>query len=350
MLDFLIIGQGLAGSLLANQLSKKSYSFHIISDPKRPSSSAAAGGMFNPVTGKHLAKTWLADELFPFLHQYYTQLESDLGNTFFHPTPIYRPFKNENQKKQFELAIKKHDVGHYCTVTEPTEYRSQFIKEDLGGIHTTMGGWVDVPKMTALLRQNFESQGCLTESIFDFKQIEFCNGHVKYGKLEAKKLIFCEGFYVKDNPYFNMLPFNPVKGETIKAEIPQYKLKEIINQNSWVLPLTKNQYRLGATYSWHELDFEPTEKGRNVLKERIGNYLKHPYDIIDQIAGVRPATKDRRPIIGPHPKFQNLLILNGLGTKGVSLAPYLISQFIDYLEGTKELHPEITIERFYTLY
>lgn len=350
MLDYIVVGQGLAGSLVALELIKHGYSIKVISDHDRPSSSAAAGGMFNPVTGKHLAKTWMADQIFPFLNKYYKQLETELKDNFFHPTPIYRPFKNENQQSQFKKAITNHNIEAYCTICPPSTNRSQHIEENLGGIITSQGGWVDVPKMLKAINKKLEHEGLCIDDIFNFQELNLHDNHITYKKLNAKKVVFCEGFYAKDNPYFNWLPFNPVKGETLKTKIEAYDLEEIINQNSWIMPIGQNQYRLGATYSWHELDFKSTEKGRIILKERIEKYLKKPFKVLEQIAGVRPATKDRRPIVGFHPKHQNLLIFNGLGTKGVSLAPYFVFEFVEYLKGKKELHPEITIERFYPLY
>jgi glycine/D-amino acid oxidase-like deaminating enzyme len=117
-----------------------------------------------------------------------------------------------------------------------------------------------------------------------------------------------------------------------------------------VIPLGDNQYRLGATYTWDELDNIPTETGRNNLTEKYQKLMKPSMEILSHQAGVRPATKDRRPFIGMHPEFENIGIFNGLGSKGVSLAPYFAKQFVDFLVYQKELHPEVNINRFASLY
>jgi glycine/D-amino acid oxidase-like deaminating enzyme len=117
-----------------------------------------------------------------------------------------------------------------------------------------------------------------------------------------------------------------------------------------VIPLGDNQYRLGATYTWDELDNIPTEIGRNNLTEKYQKLMKPSMEILSHQAGVRPATKDRRPFIGMHPEFENIGIFNGLGSKGVSLAPYFAKQFVDFLVYQKELHPEVNINRFASLY
>ena len=163
-------------------------------------------------------------------------------------------------------------------------------------------------------------------------------------------IIYCEGFNAINNPYFNYLPFSPVKGELLDIKIHEINIQEIINQGAFVIPLGDDVYRLGATYSWHELDFIPTEQGRNELMGKYQKLMKPEMKIGSHRAGVRPATKDRRPFIGMHPEFENVGIFNGLGSKGVSLAPYFAKQFVDFLVNDKELHPEVNINRFASLY
>jgi glycine/D-amino acid oxidase-like deaminating enzyme len=169
--------------------------------------------------------------------------------------------------------------------------------------------------------------------------------------LTFNKLIFCEGFYGRNNPYFSWLPFNPVKGEVLRVKFKEdISLKEMVNQGVFVIPLPNGRARVGATYSWHDLDWIPTEKGRADLLEKYNKLMLADIEVEEQLAGVRPATKDRRPIVGLHPVHTNLGVFNGLGSKGVSLAPYFAEQFVDFLVNKKELDPEVNINRFGSLY
>lgn len=350
MLDYIIVGQGIAGSLLGIELLNSDKKILVIADLDRPSSSQVAGGMYNPVTGKHLAKTWLADDLYPFLDSYYKALELKLKANFFHPTTIYRPYVNQQQKEQFIHTITKHEIGHFVKTTEEREQFSPFIQNPLGGIVTKHGGWIDVPILTKACLALFQSTNSFSSEIFDYSQLQVFENKIIYKGKTAQNIVFCEGFYATQNPYFAWLPFNPVKGETLIAKMEDYSISEIINQNSWIMPIGDKRYRFGATYSWHELDFINTERAKADLLVKVGKYLRHPFEICAQQAGVRPATKDRRPIMGRHPNFKNVLIFNGLGTKGVSIAPYFTVDFVKYLNSQKELHSETTIERYYALY
>ena len=163
-------------------------------------------------------------------------------------------------------------------------------------------------------------------------------------------VIFCEGYNGKFNPHFSYLPFNPVKGEIVDIEIQNLDLQEIINQGVFVIPLGENKFRLGATYKWDILDDVSTEEGKTILIEKYQKLMKSQMRILSQKAGVRPATKDRRPFLGMHPEIENIGIFNGFGSKGVSLVPFFGKQFVDFLVYQKELSTEVNINRFASLY
>lgn len=351
MLDYIVVGNGIAGSLMAYELIQAGKLVHVLSDDNRPTSSQVAGGMFNPVTGRHLAKTWLADDLFPFLKAYYLALEKKTNARFFHQTGLFRPYTNDKQKQQFLKAIQKHEIAKYVFDTANEKEFEGVIDQELGGLHTSSAGWVDVPELVRVVQDFIIATASYSAEVFEYDELKIEKEYVIYKTLKAKNILFCEGFYATQNPFFNWLPFNPVKGETliVQTEAP-YVPNQIINQGSWVIPLNENTCRLGATYSWHTLDFESTEQAREDLQMKVGRFFKPNYQIINQQAGVRPSTTDRRPFIGKHPNYHNLFIFNGLGTKGVSLAPYFANQFRDFLVNEKEINSETTIERFYTLY
>jgi glycine/D-amino acid oxidase-like deaminating enzyme len=348
--DFIVVGSGLAGSLLALELLRSGQSVHVISNAALPTSSRVAGGLINPVTGKYLAKTWLAEELFKELVPYYKELERLLSACFYHPIGLYRPFSSEEHKKSSLAQIDKHGLQDFIQVIEEEPQTSEFFESSCGGMLSPQAGWVDLPLMLDLLEEHLKQNASWANEHFDFDLLSIQSDNIIYKEVEAKKIIFCEGFYVKDNPYFNWLPFNPVKGETLLGSIAGYTPECIVNQGKWLIPLGGDKVRLGATYSWHELDFIPTEKAREDLLATANKILRKEFKVEGQQAGVRPATKDRRPIVGFHPQFRSLVIFNGLGTKGVSLAPFFVKQLVRNVLYDEVINSEVNIERFYTLY
>ncbi len=349
--DYLIVGQGIAGSVLAWTLHQRGHRVLIVNDSKLPSASRVSGGIFNPLTGKKLNRTWKADEILPFANRFYGEMQEQLNTQLLHFCNVYRPFRSIEEQNSFLAQTADPHSAKYVLEKADNEKFSPFIENSLGGLQITQSGWVDCTEMLEKVKMFFVGIGQYIEEKFDIENIEFQEDNVLYNDIKIKKILFCEGYEACQNPFFNWLPFNPVKGQTLVALVEDYPLTEVINQGTFILPIdNQGKCRFGATYSWDDLDWKTTDDAREFLEEKINAYLKKPYKILDQQAGIRPSTDDRRPFIGLHPEHAQLGIFNGLGTKGVSLAPYFADQFVKFLESGEELDPEVNIERVFSLY
>ena len=142
------------------------------------------------------------------------------------------------------------------------------------------------------------------------------------------------------------MPLNEVKGELITIHAPDLKIDFLLKSSLFVFPLGDNFYKVGATFNWDDKTSNPSEEGKKELVEKLEKVINLPYKIIDQTAGIRPTVKDRRPLVGKQPAFQNLAILNGLGTRGVMIAPSVAKQLFQHLENNTALDSEIDIKRF----
>lgn len=348
-LDCIIVGQGIAGTVLAETLIKLDKKILVIDPNLDDTSSKVAAGICNPITGRFLSKTWQADLLFPFLQKFYTDLEKKLDVTFLHKKAVYRTFKSiEEQNQWFGRSSTTEWKDYLNTQIDDSQY-SAWIDNPLGGWETQNSFQVD----TKVLLENYknyliENQAYLNEKV-NYEDIQIADNQIIWKEYTAQKIIFCEGANAINNPYFNYLPFSLVKGEWLKIEVLNNKLQNIINQGIFILPLQEPQlYMVGATYHWHDLTTQISEQARKELTDKLDAFLKLPYQIIEQKAGIRPATKHRRPLVGLHPKFPALGIFNGLGTKGVSLAPYFAWEFGQYLNNPQNfnLHAEVDIQKF----
>ena len=349
--DYLIVGQGIAGSVLAWTLHQRGHHVLILDDPTLPSASKASAGIFNPLTGKKLNRTWKADELFPFAKEFYGDMQKSFNTELLHLCNIYRPFRSIEEQNSYLAQSTDPISAKYVLEKADNEKFTPFIENPYGGLEITHSGWLDCPEMVEKIKDFFVSKSQYIFEEFDYQKIDFQGDVVLYKNIEIKKILFCEGYEACQNPFFNWLPFNPVKGENLIVFVDEYELDEIINQGTFILPIDKNgKCRLGATYSWDNLDWETTEEARDSLEEKIKAYLKKPYQILEQQAGIRPSTDDRRPFIGLHPDHPELGIFNGLGTKGVTLAPYFSEQFAKFLESGEDLDEEVNIERVFSLY
>jgi glycine/D-amino acid oxidase-like deaminating enzyme len=228
-------------------------------------------------------------------------------------------------------------------------YRSA-ITAPYGGMEIKEAGFVDVRKLVGAYRNYLRQKGLYRQEEVRYEEIIPTAAFVQWKEVQAKKIIFCDGAFTTQNPYFNWLPFSLVKGEIIHITIPDNSLEHIINQGIFILPLRNGVYKVGATYEWNELTWQPTLKAQEELLPKLKALLKLPFELVAHDAGIRPATADRRPLIGLHPHYQSVGIFNGLGTKGVSLAPYFARQLFEHLEYNKELPKEVYINRCFSLY
>src|ERR1700728_2720357 len=92
MLDYIVVGQGIAGSMLSWFLLQHGASVKVIDAYNPSSASNIASGITNPVTGRRFVKTWLADEIIPFAAGAYQNFEKLFGSPFYYPMPIIRLF------------------------------------------------------------------------------------------------------------------------------------------------------------------------------------------------------------------------------------------------------------------
>ncbi|MBL7910222.1 MAG: FAD-dependent oxidoreductase [Bacteroidia bacterium] len=350
MIDFIIVGRGLAASVIAHTLHNTNSSFKIIGDADLSSCSKVAAGIWNPIVFKRLTKSWLADELIEHLNVFYTACEKRLGKKLITQRSIIRSFYEEQEKKLWSAKANIDLKGFLDPIiysNNSLELENCKIAEQFGLVQQS--GNLNVAEFLNATTNFFKEQ--LVDETFDHAQLKINADHVSYKGINAKNIIFCEGYLVKNNPFFNWIPLKPAKGETLVISAPDLKIKDhILNKNGFIMDQPDGNYKVGATYEWTDLTEEKSQKGRAELEEKLAQLINCNYTILDQQAGVRPSSSDRRPIIGLHPEYNNLFIFNGLGTKGVMLAPYFAKKFVNFYLQKETLPPEVNVGRFYSLY
>ncbi len=343
---YLIVGQGIAGSVLAFTFFRRAIPFSLVDLPVSQASSRVAAGLFTPITGQRMVKTWKADQIFPFLHHFYAEMQDFFQKKFFFPLPIYRPFDSVEKQNQWLAESAEPALRDFVNTNFDTQLYEKAVYQALGGLQMKQSGYLNVPEMLETMRIFLEQNQLLISAKLEEKDIILEEKGIFWKNETYQKIIFCRGMADGESPFFDFLPFRPTKGETLTVKLLEGKIDHIISRNGWILPLSSGLYKVGATYDWHDRTEIPTENARKELCEKLDKLIRLPYEIVRQEAGIRPTTIDRRPFIGISPKNDNVLIFNGLGTKGVSLAPFWATHLADFLEGKNGLDGEVDVRRF----
>ncbi len=362
--DILIIGQGICGTFLSLELERAGLS-HLIIDEVRPfAASRVAAGLINPVTGRRLVTTWMIEELLAFAREAYGQLTALLGACFLEKVHVTDFFPTA----QMRLAFLKRHEEDASFLQLPVNEQSwiDYFHYELGYGVISPCYLVDMPGLLAAARKRMQERGILREQRFERRDLVVGEGPggnlaggsgaealgppgVKYGDIEARRIVFCDGIESFANPWFSRLPFAPNKGEVLIVDIPG--LRETAGQTIFkkgisLVPWREGLYWAGSSYEWSFETEGPTEVFRKKTEMALKEWVKLPFRVVDHITAVRPATLERRPFVGFHPQYPAVGILNGMGTKGCSLAPYFARQLVEYLKKGSPIRPDADIQRF----
>jgi glycine oxidase len=344
MLDYIVVGSGLAGIAFAETLLENSKSF-IVFENQSQNSTRIAGGLYNPVILKRFSEVWKAKEQLSLALVFYSKIEAKLGSKVDFKMPIYRKFFSVEEQNNWFIAADKPNLSPFLS-TEIVKQKYSGIESPFGYGEVLQTGYVDTALLLEIYHEYLEELNVFRKETFNYSKIEIFDDNVQYGDLKAKQIVFAEGFGMHSNPFFSYLPLDGTKGELFIIKSPNLNIDVIVNTSVFILPLGNDLFKVGATYNWQDKTDLPTEDGKKELVGRIKEIINCDFEIIEHFAGVRPTVNDRRPLVGSHPKFNNLYILNGLGTRGVMLAPAMAKDLFDYIEYNKPLDKTIDIKRY----
>lgn len=343
--DYIIVGLGLAGLAFAEQLIHSEKSFVVFEDHSQ-TSSLVAGGVYNPVILKRFTPVWKAKEQLAIALPFYISLEKKLNKTLDYKFSTRKVFKSIEDQNNWFLAADKPLLSDFMNPEIISEKRDQILGDyGFGEVYQT--GRIDTHQLISTYRSYLKENHLIRNEKFDHSSIDFLEDVIHYKDIISKRIVFCEGFGVKQNPYFKELPLKEAKGETLTIHAPDLDVDFLIKSTLFVLPLGEDMYKVGATFNWKDKTSVPSQEGRKELIDKLKKVIQTPYTIIDHSAGIRPTVKDRRPLVGIHPKHPQLAILNGLGTRGVMIAPSMAKELYGLLEEGIGLDPEINCNRFY---
>lgn len=347
MIDYLIVGSGIAGVCFAETCLQNNKSI-LVFDDNSQNSSLIAGGLYNPVILKRFSGLQNAQEQLYLLNEFYGFIEAKLNVKFNYQLPILRKFFSIEEQNNWFIASDKPELNPFLSLN--------LISKKYNGIDSPFNygevlqtGYVNTAIFLDSYRNYLKEKSFFLEDTFDCSSLIINDDFINYKNIKARSIIFAEGFGMHSNPYFKYLPLDGTKGELFIIKAVNLNLDVIVNTSIFIIPLGNDLFKVGATYNWVDKTSVPTEEGKKELILKIKEILNCDFEIIKHLAGVRPTVKDRKPLIGAHPDYKNLYILNGLGTRGVMLGPSMAKKIYEHIEFGKLLDKDIDIKRFLKL-
>lgn len=344
-IDVLIIGQGISGSFLSYYLQKEDKKVLVIDDHYPHSPSRIAAGIINPVTGRRLVTVWMVDEILPYAWQAYRDFEEELQIKAISQKNIIDFFPNPFMREGFLQKIETGDP-YVHAYPEQNHFNNYFNYEfGCGEIRPVYA--VHLENLLPAWRESLKKSGTLLEEKFDINELQVESNQIRYRDITADKIIFCDGTSSSESPFFKQLPFAPNKGEALIVEIPSLPDHNIYKKSMLLVPMIeKDIFWIGSSYAWDFDNADPTPAFIESTTLLLRQWLKVPFKVLEHRSGLRPATLERRPFVGFHPSHSSVGILNGMGTKGCSLAPFFARQLTDHLVHDKAISPDAAVARF----
>lgn len=345
----LIVGHGIGGALVAWYCFKAGVEFTVVDEERFSTSSKVSSGLINPVTGRYFAKSWRVDEFMPLAEKIYEEIGHELGKIFMKRTEICRQLYSIAQENEWTSRMNQDRFSDYLSTWDappPLPLREEGV--NAGKIRPVLQ--INSLDLIGELWQKWKMLGIALPESFDHTALRSEDKLWYYRGEHYSQVIFSEGVQVLNNPFFQWLPIEPTKGEVIFASIAAPQAKAILKHHCFVIPWEDGKYWVGSNYEKYPQNDEVDLKKQGDLEDKLARSIDAEYTVLERKSGIRPACKDRRPVIGEHPRHAGLFVLNGLGTKGTLLAPFLAQSLVDHILEGRSIDDEVDVRRWYPLY
>lgn len=329
--DVIIVGAGLAGSVLAWTLHWQGLSVMLLDRNDTMTASKAAAGLLTPITGKRLTKTENYEELFASAQDFYRRVEQQTSSGLLQLQPAVRFFVSEAERDWFQQRRQAEYSSLVKMIADMSGNVVGFEMQSSGRLHVT--DFLQVTREYFVARHQFRSADINVDTDVELTDDE---AEISAYGLKSRFIVLCQGFQQRCSRWFPDVPNSPARGDILRVRISGYHEQRIVHQGIWLVPDKDQTYLLGATYDWKNLSNEPSSAGREELLQRLRQVTSQPVEVLEHKSAVRPGMKNCRPVAQTHANQKRLAVFNGLGTRGVLWAPSAAKQLASLIQTIPE--------------
>ena len=335
----------MAGLCYALQLKKRDKTFLILDHPSIKGASWISSGLCNPFNFKRLTLAWRAPEFFSYAKKFFQIHEKQIGVSIIKKMPIYKQFNSNRELNQWQIQCNQsffksffNDQIHKSFADDSTHWLGYGVVRNTFQIDLEL-----------IFEKFFQTMGSSSyaKEFFDSSELHMDDSKVKYKQWTSQHIVFCQGYGLKSNPLTQHLPLVGNKGEILVIASDGIPQDKILKSKVYVIPQTKKKhFWVGATFDRLSKSTQTTSRSRQKLIDDLNQSLDFDYRIIRHQAQIRPAVIDRRPLLGKISNPSRAYVFNGLGTRGIMMAPLLSKWLYQHIEKDVGLPLEVSMDRF----
>ena len=336
--DFLIIGQGLAGSILAYELINRGQRVLVLDNDHSGSASNVAAGIINPITGHRLNLSNNFVQLYTRAKEFYASFETKFGTPIFTEIDQVRLIKNPGQADYFSKRLAQHEYQDFLQKSLDSHL---FKKCPFGTASIKQTAIVDTKLLLKKIQAWLIDHNSYQTLRLDYSTLKFKESNIQYEHINAKNIIFCEGYQAINNPWLKTLPFKLAKGEILTVE--QFSDSHpMLSWGNWLTPANNGVSKLGSNYAWQDIQLDASSDVKQKLLESLKSQTHRDANVVKHEVGIRPTTTHRHAFIGNIKALSNAYCFNGFGSKGCLTIPMHADVLCDHLLNSIPLPEELS--------
>ncbi|RMF33321.1 MAG: FAD-binding oxidoreductase [Chlorobiota bacterium] len=341
--DVAILGLGIAGATLAVELRNRGLRVCAFDDPERPPVSRGAAGLIAPIAGLRLG---VLDEW----HQWWDHASAFYGSMqAFEPLACYRLLYGEDERTYWQRKRQRRTEENLAYEGTLPDLIADCISRPSGIVAIRTAARVDVVRVLETVARILDAEGMLSHRCVREDEISPCSAGWCVAGVECAHVVFCQGPALAISARFGWLPRMFARGQRVAGALEH----PIAPEPVWLsirgksLLLEGRSFSFGSTFDWETTAPIVTEESTEHLRRQLEQYLRVPFRIEHAWAGIRPIIADLKPVLGEHPEYRRWWLFNGLGSRGLLLAPRLASILADAIvSGSATIPIHFDLRRF----